>query len=238
MKISVTIQAEAEADVDIDISENILKDVMRYHNGDFKQWAKENYNDFVNTNDFDFNLDSCYFDEKEAEDLLKKSRDILGFDENMNIIKSVAFRTQLKKRQCDTPTIDDELEEFRVDIEKLKICLDYVDVDNPKVELNYIFLDGTNIVATDSSRLIFIENNKYNYDDILFPPEFVEPMLDDAECFINQWGILLLKYKNKKPLKTPSRCNRRDKKQKNKNQCRNCCIVSTVYPIRVQRAFL
>jgi hypothetical protein len=42
MKIKVRL--EAELDIDIRVTDSILDQVVRYYNGDFEEWAKNNYN--------------------------------------------------------------------------------------------------------------------------------------------------------------------------------------------------
>ena len=194
--MKMTIELEATARISVDINSEIIKDIMQKYNGDFERWAKNNYSDFIGYNDFEVDFDGCDYNEEEAIQLIKDSKEELECDDDFNIEREVQHMTALRNSECDTQIIE-ELEVFEVDVEMLSKAKNYVAFNNPKFELNYIYLDKNNISATDTHKLIHITNHKYSYDNVLFPAFFLEPMKKGGECFVNNNGTLFLMYENR-----------------------------------------
>jgi len=194
--MTMKIDLEATARIRIEFNEDMILEVMRNHNGDFKDWAKSNYSDYMEFNDFDIDYDDCDYDEEEAKKFILKSKDILGLDNDFNIDRVIAHRTMLRSFASDTPTIDDEIEEFKIDIDLVEKAINYTDFKNPKFELNYIHLDKDTISATDTMKLIHISKHKYsNFDNDLFPPCFIEPLQNGAKLYKNNQGHFCINFK-------------------------------------------
>ena len=195
MKIEINL--EATASINIHVTDGILASVMQDYKGDFKRWAKDNYSEFVDFDDFDVDFDGCYFNKDEASELFKNSIEKLRLDENFNISKSFVFEKMLNRSHCDAPTVEDELEEFILDADLVSKALDFVDTDNKKkLELNYILFNKNSISATDTKKLIHITNHKYSFDDVLFPPHFIKPMQDGGKCYVKNNDEFVLNYNN------------------------------------------
>jgi len=193
----ITIELEATAEINIDLNEESIIEVMKDYNGDFSEWAKHNYSDWMDFNDFNVNFESCNYDEDEAKKLLEKSKDVLGLDENFNIDKQIAMKTMLKKCQCDVPNINSKIEEFNIDVDLVSKAINYVDFNNPKYEINYILLNKDTISATDTRSLIKITSHKYDtLNNVLFPPYFLEPLKDGGKVYLDEDSNVFLKYKN------------------------------------------
>lgn len=195
--MKITVELEATAEIEIDLTEKDIFDVMQDYNGDFREWAKDNYNKYTDFNDFEIDFYDCGFDTDEAKKLILKSKDILGIDENGNIDKTIAHRTTLKKLQCDIPTIEEEIEEVFIDIDLVSKAVNFTDFNNPRIELNYIYLNGNTISATDTKKIIHIKNHKYSFDGVLLPPSFIEPIQNGAKLFISNDNRIYMKSENK-----------------------------------------
>ena len=191
MKIEITV--EAEYTFDIQVNDSILDEVARYYDGDFRRWAKDNYNEYFDASDMDIELDRCDYDNNKAKELLKKVREIIGSsDEDLSRIG--IDREKLRHSVIDT--LPDNLKEIEIDLDLLYQVLPFVDVRNPKYELNYIHLDGNVVEATDTRKLIKIYNHKYSYDNLFFPSYFLEPLKNGAKLFLSDDERLYLKHED------------------------------------------
>lgn len=196
--MTMEIELEATATFNIYLNEDMIMDVMQNCNGDFEEWAKSNYSDFMSFDDFDIEYDGCDYDKDEAKELILKSKDVLGLDDDFNVDRVIAHRTMLNKFLGDAPAVEDELEELKIDVELVAKAKNFTDFKNPKFELNYIHLDKNTISATDTKKLIHITNHKYNdFDNVLLPPCFIEPLQKGAELYKNCDGFIYMKYNNR-----------------------------------------
>jgi len=194
--MKITVDVEATAEVEIELTEEDIFEVMQEYNGDFQEWAKDNYREHLDCNSFNTDFDGCFFDKNEARELILKSKDILGIDENGNIDKTIANRTILKKLQCNIPVLDDEIKEVLIDVELISKAINFADINNPREELNYIYLNEDIIIATDSRKLIQMKNHKYNFSNAFLPPSFIEPLKNDGKLFIDKDSRFYLNYNN------------------------------------------
>jgi|LGVF01.2.fsa_nt_gb hypothetical protein len=193
--MKMQIDLEATTTLDIDFNEDMIVDVMQNYNGDFEEWAKSNYGDFIDFNDFDVDYDGCSYNSEEAKELILKSKDILGLNDDFNVDRVIAHRTSLSKFITDVPNIEDDLEVMEIDVDLVAKAINYTAFKYPKIELNYIHLDKNTISATDTHKLIHITNHKYvDFDNVLFPPSFIEPLQKGAELYRNNDGFIYMKY--------------------------------------------
>lgn len=194
--MKITVQIEATADININLNDDNLIEIMKNYNGDFQKWAKDNHSEYLDYNDFDIDFKRCYYDTQEAEELLQKSKEVLGVSEDGSINNIIVMRTILKKSMCDIPNIEQEIEELIIDVDLVYKAVNFVDFKNPKAALNYIHLDGNTISATNTKILFFADNHKYSFDNLLFPPYFLEPLKNGGKCYIDNSGDIFLKYEN------------------------------------------
>lgn len=192
MKINVTIKAEL--DLTLNVTDSVLDEVVRLYNGDFRSWAESNYTEYFDIDDLETECESVYFDKDEAKELLETAREKIGSSDD-DLTRVAIERTKLEQSIAHMPPVG-ECKEIEVDIELLAKALPYTDIHNPRVEINYIYLNGTNVYATDTRRLIKLYDHKYYFENILFPTYFIEPMQNGAKCFFDEENNLFLEYNN------------------------------------------
>lgn len=189
--MKLKIKVVAEYDFNIDVNNSILDEVVRCYDGNFKKWARNNYMDYFDSDDMDIELDDCFYDKSEAKELLKNVKEMIGCS-NDDLSRTYIDREKLRQSIC-VPMV--ELKEINIDIDEVYKALPFVDLHNPKIELNYIHLVDSIIEATDTRKLIKIYNHKYNFDkELLFPTYFLEPLKNGAKLFINEDNKLYLHY--------------------------------------------
>ena len=192
--MTITVEVETTSEVDIDLSSEDIKEVIHRYNGDFKEWAKYNYSSWLCVDNMDFDIESINYDEDEAKKVLDNAKDVLCLDDDFNVNKQVAVQTLLKQHELITKPVD--VTEFNVNIEQIALAFEFVDFNNPKVSLNYIYLNGTDIVATDTKKMICINNHDYRATNIFFPSYFILPMKNGAKCYFDANKTLYLEYQN------------------------------------------
>jgi len=192
--MTITVEIEATSEVDIDLSSEDIKEIIHCYNGDFKEWTRNNYSSWVCVDNMDFDIESINYDEDEAKKVLDIAKDVLCLDDNFNVNKQVAVQTLLKKHELITKPVN--VTEFNVNIEQIALAFEFVDFNNPKTALNYIYLNGTDIVATDTKKMICINNHDYRVTNIFFPSYFILPMKNGAKCYFDANKTLYLEYQN------------------------------------------
>ena len=179
--MKIGIELEATYNFDIDVTDEILFDVVSNYNGDIKAWAKDNYNEYYDSSDMEIDSYRCSFDKEEAETAISKAtEELIAYgDTNREIIDGQRLKCSI------IPSVNPELLElFEIDAFLLSQVLPFVDTENPKQELNYIHLKDNIVEATDTKRLIRINNHKFNCPDICFPTYFIQPLMQGAELYI------------------------------------------------------
>lgn len=195
MKIEIT----AKYDFNIEVNSSILDEVARRHNGNFDAWVKENYDDHFCSSDLDIEIESISYNKEEAKKLLEKAREVIGSsDEDLcrTSIDREKLRFSIMEQFRDTPVETNALCEVNVDIDLLYKILPFVDIHNPKFELNYIHLRENIVEATDTRAAIKIQGHKYSFTDICFPTYFLEPLKNGGKVFLNKDNQLFLHYEN------------------------------------------
>lgn len=193
--MKIKLKVVAEIDINVDLTNDVLDEVVRFYDGNFKSYFESNYREYFNEDDMDFELDKCDFDEKEAKKVLKNAREIIGSSEknprrgHINILRFE--QSFVGKTDSEQVKNLGELEEVNVDIEAIEKTVEFSDINNPKNEFNFIHLKGNIIEATDTRKLIRIDNHKYHFRDILFPPSFIEPLKRGGKLLLNRQNNLL-----------------------------------------------
>lgn len=197
--MKIKLKVVAEIDVNVDLTNDVLDEVVRFYDGNIKSYFESNYKEYFNEYDMDYELDKCDFNENEAKKVLKKARDIIGSSEKnprRGHIDILRFEQSLiGNTESEQVKNLGELKEVEIDVEAIEKAVEFSDINNPKIEFNFIHLKGNIIEATDTRKLIRIDNHKYYFDDILFPPCFIDPLKRGGKLLFNKTNNLLyIKY--------------------------------------------
>lgn len=190
MKIKFTVTADFEAEVTEDIAYEVMKD----YGGNFSAWMEDNYSDY--TCESEFEVEDINYNKKEATEILSIIRKYI--DEKGDTFLKSNLRGRLRNSKFPNAHIPalENMQKLEVDLELMEKIFEFADFDNPKMELNFIHLNGEYAEATNS-RIVIRYKHKFNFKNrIYFPPFFIEPMKDDAEVYIFENNKLFMKYKD------------------------------------------
>jgi len=167
---------------------------MKFYGGNFKNWMEDNYEDYIEASDFE--IEDINYKKNEAKRLLFEAKS--NIEKNGDIYFKRLLRTKLREGRFPKehiPNLED-MKKLEVDLELMDKIVGFADDKNPKIELNYIHLNREYVEATNT-KILIKHKHKYNFETkIFFPPYFIEPMKDGAECFIWKENTLFLKYKD------------------------------------------
>lgn len=190
MKIKFTVTADFEAEVTEDIAYEVMKD----YSGNFSAWMEDNYSDY--TCESEFEVEDINYNKKEATEILSIIRNHI--DEKGDTFLKSNLHSRLRDSKFPTAHIPalENMQKLEVDLELMEKIFEFADFDNPKMELNFIHLNGEYAEATDT-RIVIRHKHKFNFENpIYFPPFFIEPMKNDAEVYIFENNKLFMKYKD------------------------------------------
>ena len=190
MKIKFTVTADFEAEVTEDVAYEVMKD----YGGNFNAWMEDNYQDYIYEDEFE--IEDINYDKKEATELLSIIRKHI--DEKGDTFLKSNLRSRLRYSKFPTAHIPalENMQRLEVDLELMEKIFEFADFNNPKEELNFIYLNGEYAEATNS-RIVIRHKHKFNFENkIHFPPFFIEPMKDDAEVYVFENNQLFMKYKD------------------------------------------
>ena len=190
MKINFTITADFEAE----ITEDIAYEVMKDYGGNFNAWMEDNYSDY--TCESEFEVEDINYDKKEATKILSIIRKYI--DEKGDTFLKSNLRSRLRNSKFPTAHIPalENMQKLEIDLELMEKIFEFADFNNPKMEFNFIHLNGEYAEATNT-RMTIRHKHKFNFENpIYFPPFFIEPMKDDAEVYIFENNKLFMKYKD------------------------------------------
>jgi hypothetical protein len=191
MKININIRAN----IDVDITDDIVYEVNNSYNGNFERWIENNFQEYIEDNEFD--LHNVKYSREEGKEEIKKIIKKISEQGDYFLIRS--HNKELLKNifpeNCLPPM--DEMKQINVDLELMENVIGFTDFFNSKVEFNYIHLSGEYVEATNG-KILIKHKHKYNFENkkLLFPTYFIEPMKNGAECYIWKENSLYLKYKN------------------------------------------
>ena len=192
MKIKFTVTADFEAEVTEDVAYEVMKD----YGGNFDAWMEDNYSDY--TCESEFEVEDISYDKKEAAKTLSIIRKHI--DEKGDTFLKSNLRSRLRNSKFPTAHIPalENMQKLEIDLELMEKIFEFADFNNPKEELNFIYLNGEYAEATNS-RIVIRHKHKFNFENkIHFPPFFIEPMKDDAEVYVFENNQLFMKYKDGK----------------------------------------
>lgn len=190
MKIKFTITADFEAE----ITESIAYEVMKDYGGNFNAWIEDNHQDYIYESEFE--VEDINYNKKEATEILSIIRKHI--DEKGDTFLKSNLRSRLRNSKFPTAHIPalENMQKLEIDLELMEKIFEFADFDNPKMELNFIHLNGEYAESTNS-RIVIRHKHKFNFENpIYFPPFFIEPMKDDAEVYIFENNKLFMKYKD------------------------------------------
>ncbi len=190
MKIKFTVTADFEAEVTEDVAYEVVKD----YGGNFNAWMEDNYQDYIYEDEFE--IEDINYDKKEATELLSIIRKHI--DEKGDTFLKSNLRSRLRNSKFPTAHIPalENMQKLEIDLELMEKIFEFADFNNPKEELNFIYLSGEYAEATNS-RIVIRHKHKFNFENkIHFPPFFIEPMKDDAEVYVFENNKLFMKYKD------------------------------------------
>lgn len=190
MKIEFTVTGEFEAEV----TEEIAYEVMKDYGGNFNAWMEDNYSDYTCESDFEVKV--IDYNKKEATEILSIIRKHI--DEKGDTFLKSNLRSRLRNSKFPTDFIPplESMQKLEVDLELMEKLFEFADTNNPKMNLNFLYLKDEYVEATDTKMLIK-HKHKFNFENpIYFPPFFIEPMKDDAEVYIFKNNKLFMKYKD------------------------------------------
>lgn len=198
--MELKLEIKAEYSFKIEITNSILDVVARNYDGNFKSWARDNYKEHFNIDDMDLELEDCIFNKTEAAELLNKAREVIGSsDKDLNrvVIDREKLNHSLIEAFRPNTVVDlNALTEIEVDLDLLYKVLPFTALNNPKIELHYIHLINNTVEATDTRKLVKINNHKFSFNNILFPTYFLEPLKNGGKVFVNESEQLFLYYKD------------------------------------------
>lgn len=185
------LEIEIKGKTTINISESVLKTIVEEYKGNYEEYL-ESYP--IDKDSIDWDFENKEYETENLLVVLNKYRIDNGYDANYELPKDLKLKKQLKKylfmesiEQLQNYHLKDKLEEFKFDKVELDYISSYADEHNPKEELNFIYFDKENIVATDTRVLVCNKNNS-SYFDIYIPKIFCEAycLFDEVKIFFEK----------------------------------------------------
>lgn len=190
MKIKFTVTADFEAEVTEDVAYKILTE----YGGSFDSFIHNNYFDYTDKRCLE--VDDINYNKKESEKLMQNIRKHI--DEKGDTFLKRGLYAKLRNSTFPTVYIPslENMQKLEVDLELMEKLFEFADIHNPKEELNFLYLNGEYVEATNT-KIMIKHKHKFNFENnIYFPPYFIEPMKDGAEVYVFQKNKLFMKYKD------------------------------------------
>lgn len=190
MKIKFTVTAEFEVRVTDDVAYEVMKD----YGENFDSWLHNNYEDYICESEIE--IDDIKYNKKEAKELMLKIRKHI--DEKGDVFLKSNLHSRLRSSTFPTDFIPplENMQKLEVDLELMEKLFEFADTNNPKKNLNFLYLKDE-YVETTNTKMLIKHKHKFNFENpIYFPPYFIEPMKDGAETYIFKNNRLFMKYKN------------------------------------------
>lgn len=179
----ITIKIEVYATVEVELDEDDLRIIAEDYKGNFKSYIED---------DLEYDISPCNFTSEDftysKEEILKAIEEFAkenGMNKDFSypdaILKNKFLKkTELLKNDPDV-AVYDSIPILLTSDDIADVCK-YADYDNPKEELNCIYIDAENIVATDTRRMI-VKKNKNGVGSCLIPRAFCELFLENGGSF-------------------------------------------------------
>lgn len=185
----ITIKIEVSGTVEIDLTQSDIKSIAEDYKGDYKSYI-ENLD--YSTYDIEYEEEDREYDSEAIRKALNIFREQNKMDVHFNYPPEILRENWLFEHQIPKDTFMEVLQEIKPIIinpnkEVLEKVYMYADINNPKFELDCIYFDEDNIVATDTKAMIICKNDS-GLKDILIPKEFIK-------AYIHQDAILYLSNK-------------------------------------------
>lgn len=185
------LEFEIKGKVKVNIDESILKKITEDYKGNYEEYF-ELYP--IDKDSIDWDLENKEYETDNLLIALNKYRVDNGFNDNYELPKNLMLKKQLKNyyymdslEQLKNYHSEDNLEEFIFNKKELEYLSFYADEHNPKNELNFVYFDKENILATDTRVLVCNKNNSL-YSDIYIPKVFCEAyvLFDEVKIFFEK----------------------------------------------------
>lgn len=186
----ITVKIEVEATVKVEIDEDDLRRIAEDYKGDFKSYIE---------NEIEWEISDCDIEHKDfscnKEEILEAVKEFAKeneMNEDFSYPNKILRDRFLKIHKIEKDEFDIEIQDgFSVVLTNDDIidACRFADYGNPREELDCIFIDGENIVATDTRKII-IKRNTNKIESCFIPRAFCELFLDSGGSFYkNDDGI-------------------------------------------------
>lgn len=192
---TITFEVGKTGTVEYEMGDEDYEVLINEYNGDVKKFIRE----------LDIDIDDSYVDyyEYDINDINYKDEDIkagiteysnkkgLVYDDNYDIDKLASYKPLLKNYLTEEY---DSIISLNIDKDLALQVYKFADVDNPKIELDYVRVYGDKMIATDT-RMLIIANHKVLYStEILIPSCFLWTLDKGGELFMDENQKACLKY--------------------------------------------
>lgn len=172
------IEFSATGTLDIDLTERELIQIINHYDGDFKKWAKYNYQDYSDQINFDIEIESCSLDLEKAKKITQDS------------LKHIdTFVREIDIEEVDINT----LKQIEVDVSLLEKVSTFIYTEKDRLlPYSFLHLKENIIEATDTRIAVQFTNHQYNINECLFPVNFIPYLKQGFKLYQKEDRTLLL----------------------------------------------
>jgi hypothetical protein len=191
-KTITIIEVEVTGYIEVDLTDADIKRIAEDYRGDYDCYIKDM--DFCKSDIDDYNVEDYEYSKSDIEKALTKYKLDNDLEDDFGIPYRVSQQRFLESCQIEKSHLDglDTAKDTYIDRETLKLVAGVTDYNNPKLELNCVYFDKDNIVATDTRRMIVMKNDT-QLEDIYIPKAFCYRYIEDenAELYLRRYDVVL-----------------------------------------------
>ncbi|MGW8169665.1 MAG: hypothetical protein ACWGHH_06640 [Sulfurovaceae bacterium] len=190
---TITLEVSKTGTVEYFMEDEDYEALINYYGGDVKKFTKELDIDDSYINYYEYDINDIEYKGEEIKQGIEEFANKKGivYDDDYNINKLLSYNPLLSNYLVEIP---EALTPLNIDKNLALKVYRFADINNPKIELDYVRIYGDKMIATDTKILIVAKHDILYPIEIFIPACFLWTLDKGGELFMDENAKACLKY--------------------------------------------